>query len=48
MKKKPPLEGRCQQYCERRGKGKRYVYARWQCGHWAIRGTGYCAVHKRG
>lgn len=34
---------RCQTTFERRGKGMRYVYARWRCPRQALKGLPYCS-----
>ena len=42
-----PYEQRCVTHFERRGRGKRYVYARWQCPRKKVRGSDYCSYCKR-
>lgn len=43
MKKPIEREDRCGTMFERRGKGMRYVYARWQCPRKKLKGLPYCS-----
>lgn len=42
-RKEIPFEQRCPTTFERRSKGKRYVYARWQCPRKKLKGKDYCS-----
>ncbi len=36
----------CAYTCERRAKGKRYVFARWRCRNTTTHPSGYCHLHR--
>lgn len=38
----------CHETLERRGKGLRYVYARWRCKKLTKHPSGYCHLHRAG
>lgn len=45
--KEIPHEQRCVTVFERRGRGMRYVYARWRCKRKKVKGCEHCSYCKR-